>query len=157
MSAIAYADLLVGARFESPGRTITETDLSLSCMLTGDWHPIHADEVFAKTTPVGKRMLHGPFGILIAMGMATRLPEYADEVIAATGLQEWRYHLPIVIGDTLRTQTEIVAKRVTSDGKRAIIDRRIRLLNQDDKLIQEGLAGAMLRLVTPHGTKGTPA
>jgi acyl dehydratase len=157
MSAIAYDDLAVGARFASPGRTITETDLSLSCMLTGDWHPIHADEEFARTTPVGKRMLHGPFGILIAMGMATRLPEYADEVIAATGLQDWRYHLPIVVGDTLHTETEIVGKRITSDGKRAIIDRRIKLINQEGRVIQEGLAGAMLRLAAPPAAGGAPA
>ena len=81
-------------------------------------------------------MLHGPFGILLIMGMATRLPEFADEVIAATGIQEWRYHFPIVVGDTLHAEIEIVAKRITSDGKRAIIDRRLKLINQEGKVIQ---------------------
>jgi acyl dehydratase len=137
MSSIAYNDLVVGARFEGPGRTITETDLSLSCMLTGDWHPIHADAEFAKKTPIGQRMLHGPFGILLVMGMATHLPEFADEVIAATGIQEWRYHAPIVVGDTLHTET--------------IIDRRFKLVNHQGKVIQDGLAGAMIRL----GAAGT--
>ena len=146
MSSIAYNDLVVGARFEGPGRTITETDLSLSCMLTGDWHPIHADAEFAKKTLIGQRILHGPFGILLVMGMATHLPEFADEVIAATGIQEWRYHAPIVVGDTLHTETEIVAKRMTSDGRRAIIDRRFKLVNHQGKVIQDGLAGAMIRL-----------
>ena len=153
MSSIAYADLDVGARFVGPGRTITETDLSLSCMLTGDWHPIHADAEFAKGTPIGQRILHGPFGILLIMGMATRLPEYADEVIGATGIQEWRYHAPIVVGDTLHAETAITAKRITSDGKRAIIDRRLKLVNQHGKVIQEGVAGAMVRLAAAAGAK----
>jgi acyl dehydratase len=148
VSSIAYDDMKVGDRFRGTGRTISETDLSLSCMLTGDWHPIHADEEFAKKTTIGKRILHGPFGILIVMGMATHLPEFADEVIAATGIQEWHYRAPIVVGDTLHTETEIIAKRITSDGKRAIIERSFKLVNQDGKVIQEGRAGAMVRLTT---------
>ena len=146
MNPLPYAALEIGARFASHGRTITETDLSLSCMLSGDWHPVHADEEFAKTTPVGKRMLHGPFGILLTMGVATQLPVFADQVIAATGLREWSYGRPIVVGDTLHVEAEIIAKRITSDGKRAIIERRMRLINQDGKLIQEGIAGSMVRL-----------
>ncbi len=149
---IAYADLTVGASYRSHGRTITDTDLSLSCMLTGDWHPIHADEEFAKTTPMGKRILHGPFGILLAMGMSTRMPEFADPVISATGLREWTYRGPIFVGDTLHVETIIEAKRVTSDGKRAIVERRVKIVNQEGKVIQEGIAGLIIRLLNPGGT-----
>ncbi len=147
---IVYADLTVGATYRSHGRTITETDLSLSCMLTGDWHPIHADEEFAKSTPIGKRILHGPFGILLALGMSTHMPEFADPVIGATGLREWTYRRPIIVGDTLHIETTIEAKRVTSDGKRAIVERRVRVLNQEDKVIQEGIAGLIIRLLNPE-------
>lgn len=146
MNPIAYDDLAVGASYRSHGRTLTETDLSLACMLTGDWHPIHADEEFARTTPIGKRMLHGPFGILLAAGMSTHMPELADPVIGATGLREWSYRAPLTVGDTIHIETIIESKRVTSDGKRAIIERRMKVINQAGKVLQEGIVGTMLRL-----------
>ncbi len=150
---VAYADLKLGDSWRSHGRTLTETDLSLACMLTGDWHPIHADEEFARTTPIGKRMLHGPFGILLAAGMSTHLPEFADPVIGATGLREWSYRAPLVVGDTVHIETSIESKRITSDGKRAIVERRMKVVNQAGKVLQEGIVGAMFRLATP----GAPA
>lgn len=148
MNPIPYNELEVGASYTSHGRTLTETDLSLACMLTGDWHPIHADEEFARTTPMGKRILHGPFGILLAAGMSTHMPEFADPVIGATGIREWTYRGPLTVGDTIHIETIIESKRITSDGKRAIIERRMKVINQTGKAVQEGIVGTMVRLAT---------
>jgi acyl dehydratase len=150
---LMYADLTIGARFTSPGRTITQTDLSMACMLSGDWHPIHADEEYAKTTRLGRRIVQGPFGILLAMGMSAHLPEFADPIIGATGIQEWRYCKPVLVDDTLRVMVEISSKRVTSDGARAIVERRLTLINQDEQTIQDGLAGTMIQLVSGSSSK----
>lgn len=152
MNPIAFNDLKIGANYKSHGRTLTETDLSLSCMLTGDWHPIHADEEFARTTPMGKRILHGPFGILLAAGMSTHMPEFADPVIGATGIREWTYRGPLTVGDTIHIETTIESKRITSDGKRAIIERRMKVINQAGKAVQEGIVGTMVRLATTGAT-----
>ena len=152
MNPIAFNDLEIGASYTSHGRTLTETDLSLACMLTGDWHPIHADEEFAKTTPMGKRILHGPFGILLAAGMSTHMPEFADPVIGATGIREWTYRGPLTVGDTIHIETIIESKRITSDGKRAIIERRMKVINQAGKAVQEGIVGTMVRLANPGAT-----
>ncbi len=147
-----FQELVVGAKFTSRGRTLTETDLSLTCMLSGDWHPIHADEEFAKQHGPGRRIFHGTFGILLTMGMSTTLPEFDDDVIGATGLQEWKYRAPLFVGDTVRVEAEIVSKRITSDGKRAVVDRLLKLMNQEGAVVQEGIAGAMLRLVEQENT-----
>ena len=53
----AFAALTIGQRFVSAGRTLTETDLSFSCMLSGDWHPIHADAEYCRATLGGERLL----------------------------------------------------------------------------------------------------
>lgn len=146
-----FHELAVGAKFAGRGRTLTETDLSLACMLSGDWHPIHADEEYARAHGPGRRIFQGTFGILLTVGMATTLPEFGDEVIAATGIQEWKYRAPLFVGDTVRVEAEIVSKRVTSDGRRAIVERSLRLLNQTGSVVQEGIAGTMLRLVDQGG------
>jgi acyl dehydratase len=150
---LTYADLTIGTRFSSAGRTITQTDLSMACMLSGDWHPIHADAEYAKTTRLGRRIVQGPFGILLAMGMSANLPELADQIIGATGIREWRYCKPILVDATLRVVVEISSKRVTSDGGRAIVERRLTLIDQNEQTIQDGLAGTMIQLVSGSSLK----
>lgn len=150
--AISFEQIDVGQRWHSEGRTLTEAELALSCMLTTDWHPIHADEEFAKTTPIGRRMFHGTFGIAVAFGMATRFPELGDTVIAATGFTEWKYLKPLFVGDTVHVEVEIVGKRVTSDGKRGVIERRLRLCKHTGEVAQEGVAGTLVRIKAPAGT-----
>jgi crotonobetainyl-CoA:carnitine CoA-transferase CaiB-like acyl-CoA transferase len=37
----------VGQRWRSDARTLNEHELGLACMLSNDWHPIHADAHYA--------------------------------------------------------------------------------------------------------------
>lgn len=53
--------------FVGAGRTLTETDLSMSSMLGGDWHPIHSDEIYARSRGLKGRLFHGAFGLFIAI------------------------------------------------------------------------------------------
>jgi acyl dehydratase len=135
----SFDELEIGARWSSPGRTLTEADLTVSCMTSTDWHPIHADQEFAKGTPIGQRIFHGTFCMHVAFGMATHFPNLGDAVIGALGFSEWRFLKPVFIGDTLHAEVEIISKRPTSDGKRGVVERRIRLLKQTGEVVQEGI------------------
>jgi acyl dehydratase len=115
-------------------------------MVSGDWHPIHSDEGYAKERGLPGRLFQGSFGILIATGMATKLPHFSDEIVGATGIREWTYRAPIFVGDTVHVRSVILNKRTTSDGRRAIIERTLSLINQKSAVVQEGIAGAMIRL-----------
>jgi acyl dehydratase len=141
-----YHTLAVGQRSVSKGRTITETDHGLFMMLTGAWHPIHADEEYAKTTPLGRRIAQGTLGIALALGnLETDLIVSADPLIAALGITEWTYKSPIFIGDTLHVAVEIISKDTTKSGERYVVTRRIELVNQEGKLVQEGLVRSMFQ------------
>ena len=59
----------VGQRFETPRRTITEADIVAFSGLSGDYNPVHTDEVFAAGTEFGSRIAHGPMGIGMAFGL----------------------------------------------------------------------------------------
>ena len=141
-----FSELVVGSEFIGSGRTLTEADLSIACMVSGDWHPIHSDESYAKQRGLSGRLFQGSFGILIATGMATALPHFSDEIVGATGIREWTYRAPLFVGDTVHVRSVILNKRVTSDGKRAVIERTLSLINQKDAIVQEGIAGTMVRL-----------
>jgi acyl dehydratase len=143
---VLFNELVVGSEFVGAGRTLTEADLSIACMVSGDWHPIHSDENFAKQRGLPGRLFQGSFGILIATGMATTLPHFSDDIVGATGIREWAYRAPIFVGDTVHVRSVILNKRITSDGKRAVIERTLSLINQKDAIVQQGIAGTMVRL-----------
>ncbi len=142
----SYDTLAIGQRSTGKARTITETDHGLFMMLTGAWHPIHADEEYAKTTPLGRRIAQGTLGIALALGhLETELLASSDPLIAALGISNWAYRAPIFIGDTLHVSVEIVGKEPTQGGARYIVSRRIELVNQEGKLVQEGIVRSMFQ------------
>jgi acyl dehydratase len=146
VTGVRFEDLEVGQTFKSHARTLTETDLTLFNMLTGDWHPIHADAEFASKTKIGQRMFQGTFGIALSTALSADLMRIANPVIAALGIRDWSYDAPLFIGDTVHVELEIVDKRVTSDGRRAVVGRNLRLLKSDGTVAQGGTADLMVGL-----------
>lgn len=144
--ALGYAEIKPGARYAGQGRTLTEADHGLFMMLCGDWHPIHADEEYARTTPAGRRLMHGTLGIALAMGMQAGAVAFADPMVGALSLKEWTFRRPLFIGDTVHVEVEFIGTRVTSGGDRYIVKRWLRLLRHDGTVIQDGIATAMLTL-----------
>lgn len=146
MNTLYYKDLEVGQTFRSPGRTVTEADLTIFSMVSGDWNPIHSDAEYARKTAYGQRIVHGALGIAIVTGMFDRLGIFEDSALALLGIDEWRFLAPILVGDTVHMELEIADKRLTSKGDRGIVDRRIRLLRHDGTVLQEGRMGMMTKL-----------
>ena len=144
---VAFAELSARKTFTSAARTLTETHLVMFTMLTGDWSPIHSDELFAAATPIRRRMFHGTFGIALAIAMAAEALKLQEPVVAALGISDWAFKVPLFIGDTVRAEVNIKAKRVTSDGKRGIVEREVRLLKSDNTVAQQGFAALMVRLL----------
>jgi acyl dehydratase len=142
----SFETLKPGQTFSSSARTLTETDLVMFCMMMGDWHAIHADEVYAKDTRIGRRMFHGTFGISLAVAQSADLLPLSNRIVAALGLKEWSFKAPLFIGDTVHTDVVISGTRVASDGRRGVISRTIRLIKQDGTLAQEGMAELLVEL-----------
>jgi acyl dehydratase len=145
---VFFHDLSIGQAFVGAGRTLTEADLTTACTVSGDWHPIHSDDAYAKARGLRGRLFHGAFGLFIATGMATKLPAFSDEIVGATGIREWSYRAPLYVGDTVHVRSVILAKRITSDGRRAIVERTLSLINDRSSVVQEGIAGTMVKLAS---------
>ena len=143
---LGLRDIVPGARYRGPGRTLTEADHGLFMMLCGDWHPIHADEEYARATPAGRRLMHGTLGIALAMGMQSGAVEFGDDMVGALSLKEWTFRKPLFIGDTVHVEVEFIGARVTSDGSRYVVERRLSLVRHDGVVVQDGIATAMLRV-----------
>ncbi len=140
-----FEDFEVGQTFTSQGRTITETDVVLFAGWSWDTNPPHTDEESMKGSRFGQRIAHGMLGASVALGLASRLGIFEDSSIALLGIDGWRFHAPILIGDTVHVTVEIIGMRPTSRGDAGILSRRFTLSNQEGTVVQSGEIGLMVR------------
>jgi acyl dehydratase len=137
-----FEDIEVGEEYESPGRTVTETDIVLFAGVSGDYNVLHTDAEFMKTSIFGERIAHGLLGLAIQSGLLTRATRpYAT--LAFVGLR-WKFKGPIKIGDTIRVRARVAAKRELSKPGRGLITLERAVLNQRDEVVQEGETDLMV-------------
>lgn len=133
-----YEDVEVGQEWESPGRTITEADIVNFAGVSGDFNAIHIDHEFAKATLFRRPVAHGLLVLSVGSGMGLYCPPM--RTLALLGLRDWQFKAPVFPGDTIRVRTKIVEKEIRGRGKRAVITWQRTFLNQEDKVVQEGLS-----------------
>ncbi|HSN36777.1 MAG TPA: MaoC/PaaZ C-terminal domain-containing protein [Arthrobacter sp.] len=148
-----YEDLEAGQSFQSQGRTVTEADLTMFSMLSGDWNPIHADAEFAMKSPSGQRLVHGVLGLAIVTGLMDQAGWFRDSAIAMMDIEHWKFAKPILIGDTLRCRMDITSVRPTSRGTAGVVGRRFTLTNQRGETVQAGDIAILVKMRNaPEGT-----
>ncbi len=131
-----FDDLDIGTVWESGGRTVTESDITNFAGFSGDFNPIHVDHSFAATTPFRRPIAHG-FGVFsIASGLGVQSPPV--RTIALLGVRDWKFILPVFSGDTIRVRSSVVEKTLRGRGKRGEVIWNRCIVNQDDKIVQEG-------------------
>ena len=131
-----FDDIEIGEEYESPGRTVTETDIVLFAGLSGDYNVLHTDAEFMKSSILGERIAHGLLGLAIQAGLFTRATQpYAT--LAFVGLR-WKFKGPIKIGDTIRLRARVVAKQEGAKPDRGLVTIERAVLNQRGEVVQEG-------------------
>ncbi len=144
-----FEDVEVGQQWQSQGRTITETDVVQFAGISGDFNPIHMDHEFARATPFRRPIAHGLLVFSVASGLTSACP--LMRTIAFLQIREWHFLGPVFFGDTIRVQGEVVQKEARARGRRGEITWRRRILNQESKVVQEGL---VVTLVEGRGGRG---
>ena len=132
MEKLWFEDYQVGEKLISPGRTVTEADVVNFAGLTGDWHPLHTDAEYARSTPFGERITHGMLTLCIGSALLFRLGQYVAlprSFVAFYGMDSVRFVGPVKIGDTIHCEMEVVALE-EKDEKRGIIVAHNAIKNQ---------------------------
>ena len=150
MSSLYFEDFAVGQTFISGGRTITETDLTMFSMISGDWNPIHADAVYAAGTRYGQRVVHGTLGIAMATGMMHELGIFHQSAVAMTSINEWSFQLPLLVGDTIHLELEVLSLSEGKSQRMGNMERRLSIVNQRGDIVQTGIS-EILVLKRGHG------
>ena len=137
-------DFIVGDQAESPGRTITETEVVTYSWISGDVNPMHTDTEYAARSPIGQRIAHGTLGMSVVTGLSARMGELDGTAIAALGVDDWNFLAPICIGDTVHLRTTVQEARASSKPDRGIVTRLMELINQEGAVVQRGVMKTMV-------------
>ena len=144
-SVLYFDELELGQHWVTAGRTITETDVVMFAAWSGDNHPLHTNEEYAKSSQFGTRIFHGPGALAIAFGLEMQLGWKKGSAIAFLGLQDWTMPAPIFIGDTITVREEVTCiKPSNSKPDRGVVTTRVQIVNQNGQVCQEGSWVVML-------------
>ena len=130
-----YEEFTVGEIIKHyPGKTITESDNNLFCLLTMNHHPVHLDIEYARDQVHHQILVVGTLVFSLVVGMTVR--EISGKAIANLQYDKVLHHKPVFIGDTVRAETEILNKRVSkSKPDRGIVTVETKAFNQRNELI----------------------
>jgi len=112
-----------------PGKTITEYDNHLFCMITMNHHPLHTNDWFAEhETPQGKNVVVGNLVYSLVLGMS--VPDVSGSCIANLEIETLRHAKPTFHGDTIYAETRVLEKWMTSKPDRGIAAVETKGINQ---------------------------
>ncbi len=143
-----FEEHAIGARYQTLARTVSETDIVTFVNLCGFTEPLFMDMEYVKKASVfGRRAAPGALTFALAEGLIMQ-----TGLIHGTGMAylggEMRVIAPVLEGDTLRVEIEVVDKRETKKPDRGIVTYAHRVLNQKDELVLEARIQRMIRRKT---------
>jgi acyl dehydratase len=138
MAGRYYEDLEVGLFLRHEvRRTVTEWDNVQFSTMTMNPAAIHLDHDYCRTTEFGRPLVNSIFTLGLVVGLSV-----GDTTLGTTignlGWEEVRFPAPVFAGDTIRAETEVVARRPSkSRPTQGIVTFLHRGLNQRDELVCE--------------------
>ena len=130
-----YEEFEIGAVYKHwPGKTVTEYDDHLFCLLTMNHHPLHLDANYAATTQQGRNVVVGNYVYSLLLGMS--VADVSGRAIANLEVESLKHVFPTFHGDTVYGQTEVLDKTESrSKEDRGIVYVETKGCNQDGGLI----------------------
>lgn len=124
-----WTDLSVGTAFKTYGRTITETDIVNFVSVAGMLEALFVDaEYRAAHSAIVGRPAPGALVLAIAEGLVL------NATAQGTGLaflgMELNVERPVVQGDTIHVELEVIEQRAASRHGRGLVRTRNRVINQ---------------------------
>jgi len=140
-----FEDFKEGMQLTTPSRTVTGTDIVNFACLTGDFNEVHCNYEYAKSTPFGEVIAHGPMVYGIAGGLQYASGINDGTLLALLGIDKWRLKTPVKHGDTIRMVQTVLSTRRTSKPDRGVVTLKREIINQRGEVIQEMEATILYR------------
>ncbi len=145
MAGLYFEEFEVGRRFEhAVRRTVTETDNVLITALTMNPAAVHLDKEAARGTEFGEPLVNSVFTLGLMVGISVYDTTYGT-TIANLGWEQVRFPRPVRVGDTLRIETTVIAKRESrSRQDSGIVTLEHRAFNQRNEEVASCLRAALM-------------
>lgn len=113
-----------------PGKTITEYDDHLFCMITMNHHPLHTNDWFAAhESPQGRNVVVGNLVFSLVLGMS--VPDVSGSAIANLEVESLKHPRPTFHGDTVYAETRVLERRESSSRPdRGVVTVETKGINQ---------------------------
>ena len=139
------AKVIAGARIPCRVcRTLDVGDFSILHQLTWFNMAVHSNAEYAKGTWFKERSLAGPVIFAVADGLVHHADNIAEllaqdgyEIHAYLGVDQMKITSPVLFGDTLRAEAEVVDLRPTKQPGRFLFIYKNKTCNQRDQLVIE--------------------
>ncbi|MGD3109788.1 MaoC family dehydratase [Streptomyces sp. YGL11-2] len=132
----SYEDFTVGDIYKHwPGKTVTECDDRLFCLLTMNHHPLHMDAHYAaRNTDFQKNVVVGNYIYSLLLGMS--VPDVSGKAIANLEVESLKHVAPTFHGDTIYGETTVLEKTLSrSKPDRGVVHVETRGYRQDGTLV----------------------
>ena len=132
----SYEEFEVGAVYRHwPGKTVTEYDDHLFCLITMNHHPLHLDAHYAEDVdPVRPQRRRRQLVYSVLLGMS--VPDVSGKAIANLEIESLRHVAPMFHGDTLYGETTVLDKREsTSKDDRGVVPSRRSATTRTGKVV----------------------
>lgn len=137
LQGLTIDQLEVGQRAEFT-KTIAEADVYAFAGITGDFNPVHVDQVAAEASRFGTRIAHGMLtASLISTVIGMKLPGPGCIYMS----QSLRFTAPVFLGDTVTAVAEVT--ELNTEKNR--ITLATKCVNQKDEVVAEGESLVMPR------------
>lgn len=132
-----FEDFRVGQRIRHPlGRTVHAADNSWFSLLTQNQNPVHIDRHHAERTPFGRPLVNSCLTLALATGQSVH--DLTRQVLANLGWERVRLPAPLFEGDTLYSESEVLAARPSKSRPEAgVVTVRTTGRNQDGAAVIE--------------------
>ena len=113
MAGLYFEEFNVGQEYHHEfSRTVTEMDNTMFSLLTQNPQPLHLDAHFSEKTEFGQRLFNSLYTLGIMIGMSV-YDTTLGTTVGNLGMSDVRFPKPVFHGDTLRSRTTVVSKRLS--------------------------------------------
>ncbi|MHA1264286.1 MAG: hypothetical protein ACTSRS_03545 [Candidatus Helarchaeota archaeon] len=120
-----WEDFKTGEKFQTPRRTIFESDVLQFCNLTWFNMSLFFDEkYFNEETPYKTHIVPGPFIIPLAVGLFLKLGLYEKTAISLLDIRNMQFHNSLRVSNTMQADVTILNKRETKKPDRGLLTLR---------------------------------
>jgi acyl dehydratase len=151
--ATHFEDFVVGQVVTTMRRTVAEADMLAFVQLTGLLEELWLDAGKARDTGLYTgRLVPGYLTLTFAEGLLV-LTGAMRNAVGMLGVTDVQWKGPVVCGDTIRCDVEVIEARVSSNPDRGVIVLEHRVINQDDAVVLTYRSARLISTLDSDGAR----